>query len=243
MEPTKIRLFTIPNCVTLCNLLCGSAAAVMALVHHDLTAAFALVVAAAVFDFLDGFSARLLNSYSGIGVELDSLADMVSFGFAPAAILFTMYGQAASRWPWNETAVEWGGYALFLMTAFSALRLGKFNVDDTQHVEFQGLTTTANALFCSSLGWLAEQGTLRMGCETLLLVALVMSLLLVAPVRMFSFKFEHYGWRGNELRWCFAAAALVLLAVLRGAAIPLVILLYILVSTVRWIVCRKGVTR
>jgi len=241
MKPTEIRLFTIPNCVTLCNLLCGSAAAVMALVHHDLTTAFALVVAAAVFDFLDGFSARLLNSYSGIGVELDSLADMVSFGFAPAAIFFSMYAGAEPFWSWSETTVERAGYALFLMTAFSALRLGKFNVDETQHVEFCGLTTTANAMFCSSLGWLTERGALQMSCEAILLAAGVMSLLLVAPIRMFSFKFRSFGWRGNELRWCFAAVALALLAWLRGAAIPLVILLYILVSTVRWIGCRRGV--
>ncbi|WP_296000298.1 CDP-alcohol phosphatidyltransferase family protein [uncultured Alistipes sp.] len=237
----NIRLFTIPNCVTLCNLLCGSAAAVMALVHHNLPAAFALVIAAAVFDFLDGFSARLLKSYSGIGVELDSLADMVSFGFAPAAILFTLFGTSESRWEWSETARAAGAWVPFLITAFSALRLAKFNVDDSQHTEFQGLTTTANAMFCASLGWLSAEGEITLSAETIVLIAPVMSWLLVSPVRMFSFKFERFGWRGNELRYLFAVVALVLLGLLKGAAIPVIILLYIIVSTVRWIGGRKSV--
>lgn len=241
MKPTEIRLFTIPNCVTLCNLLCGSAAAVMALVYNDLSTAFALIVAAALFDFLDGFTARLLRSYSGIGVELDSLADMVSFGFAPAAIFFSIYSGAEPLWPWSETAVRWAGYAPFLITAFSALRLAKFNVDDTQHDEFSGLTTTANAMLCSSIGWLTERGSIELSCEAILLAALLLSLLLVSPIRMFSFKFLSFGWRHNELRWCFAAVAAAMLFTLRGVAIPLIILLYIVVSTVRWVVCCRGV--
>lgn len=236
----KIRLFTIPNCVTLCNLFCGSAAAVSALVYHNLTAAFILIIAAAVFDFLDGFSARLLKSYSGIGIELDSLADMVSFGFAPAAILFSLYDSAESCWAWSDGLRTAGAGVPFLITAFSALRLAKFNVDDTQHVEFQGLTTTANAMFCSSLGWLVATGRIPMCAEAILLTAVVASLLLVSPIRMFSFKFEHFGWRGNELRYLFAGAALVLLVWLKGAAIPVVILLYVALSTVRWLISRRA---
>ena len=231
----KIRLFTIPNCVTLCNLLCGSAAAVIALVQKDLTAAFALVIAAAVFDFLDGFTARMLHSYSGIGVELDSLADMVSFGFAPAAIFHTLYLGTVPHWEWSDALWSAGAWVPFLITAFSALRLAKFNVDDTQHVEFCGLTTTANAMFCASVGWLSERGTVELGSEVLLLLTVVMAWLLISPIRMFSFKFERFGLRGNELRYGFLLAAAVMLAVLRGAAIPLIILFYILLSTARWL--------
>jgi len=235
----KIRLFTIPNCVTLCNLLCGSAAAVTALVQKDLTTAFALVIAAAVFDFLDGFTARMLRSYSGIGVELDSLADMVSFGFAPAAIFYTLYGYSIPHWEWSPTLLRAGAWVPFLITAFSALRLAKFNVDDTQHVEFCGLTTTANAMFCASVGWLVERGSLELGTEALLLLTVVMAGLLVSPIRMFSFKFEHFGRRGNELRYAFLLAAAALLAVLRARAIPLIILLYVLLSTARWLLGRR----
>lgn len=237
--PMKIRLFTIPNCVTLCNLLCGSAAVVASLVHGNLTGAFLFVLLAAVFDFLDGFAARLLDAYSLLGVQLDSLADMVSFGLAPAAILFTLYGQAAPACEGFAAVAPQAGYLLFLMTAFSALRLAKFNVDDTQHVEFCGLTTTANALFCASTGWLAATGSLALSCEAILATAAVVSWLLISPIRMFSFKFDHFGWRGNELRYGFIAAAAGLLIALRGAAIPLVIILYVAVSTVRWIACRK----
>lgn len=235
---TKIKLFTIPNCVTLCNLLCGSAAAVMALVHHNLEAAFWLVVAAAVCDFLDGFTARLLKSYSGIGVELDSLADMVSFGFAPAAILYTLYGQAAPHWNWPAEVVTAGGYALFLLAGFSALRLAKFNVDDTQHEEFCGLPTPACALFFASSGWLVENGNLEPGCEALLATALLFSWLLISPIRMFSFKFKHFGWNGNELRYLFLVASIGLL-VWSLKSVPVIILLYVLISALRWVACRR----
>lgn len=106
----KIKLFTIPNILTLCNLLSGCAAAVFALCVNDLQWAFWCVVVAAVFDFLDGFVARLLKSHSAIGKELDSLADMVSFGFAPAAVLYTMYAMTGGSDVW--------GFAVFVVAGF-----------------------------------------------------------------------------------------------------------------------------
>lgn len=239
----QIKLFTIPNCITLCNLLCGAAATVMALGQHNLEVAFWLLVAAAVCDFLDGFTARLLNSYSGIGVELDSLADMVSFGLAPAAILFSLYQQAEPHWAEWSVVAEWGGYALFLVTAFSALRLAKFNVDEEQHTEFKGLPTPACALFCASLGWLVARGNLQLGQEMILLLDWALALLLIAPVRMFSFKFEGFGWRKNALRYLFALLTLALLIGLGVGAVPVVILLYILTSIARNLLtkgCRKS---
>ena len=127
----KIKLFTIPNILTLCNLLSGCAAAVFALCVNDLQWAFWCVVVAAGFDFLDGFVARLLKSHSAIGKELDSLADMVSFGFAPAAVLYTMYAMTGGSDVW--------GFAVFVVAAFSALRLAKFNLDENQTTQFIGL--------------------------------------------------------------------------------------------------------
>lgn len=232
----KIRLFTIPNLVTLCNLLCGSMAAVLALTGGDLTLVFWLVVAAAVCDFLDGMTARLLHSYSGIGVELDSLADMVSFGFAPAALLYRLYGMAESHWSWSEGWILFGGLSLFLLTAFSALRLAKFNVDEEQHTEFTGLPTPASALFCISLGWLVGKGYLYLSAEMICLVAWSLALLLISPIRMFSFKFTGLGWRGNELRYLFALVALALLLWLKIGALPLVILLYVAISAIRHLI-------
>ena len=135
----QIRLFTIPNILTLCNLLCGAFAAVSALLQNDLVSAFWFIVLGAVFDFLDGFVARLTKSYSAVGKELDSLADMVSFGVAPAAVLYGLFILNGGDPYW--------GFVVFILAACSALRLGKFNIDENQTKQFIGLPTPACALF------------------------------------------------------------------------------------------------
>ena len=152
----QIRLFTIPNFLTLGNLVCGTCAAIVLLTSGDFTTAFWLVVVAALFDFMDGFAARLLKSVSAIGVELDSLADMVSFGLVPSLAMWTLF-DAVPTLGWLPAGfVEVGRYLTLIIVAFSALRLAKFNVDDTQHTEFCGLPTPANGLFCLSLGMLGS---------------------------------------------------------------------------------------
>jgi hypothetical protein len=231
--PMKIRLFTIPNLLTLASLLCGSFAVVSALVYGDLALAFWLTIAAGVFDYSDGFVARLLKCPSAIGVQLDSLSDMVSFGFAPSAVLFVLWNNSlpadAEAW------LRYGGSALcFAVAAFSALRLAKFNIDETQHTEFCGLPTPANALFFISLGWIKVKTGFDLGYWLLLLIP-VMSWLLVSPVRMFAFKFQHFAWKGNGVRYVFIVSAALLLAVLGVRAVPVVIVLYIATSVVRWL--------
>ena len=201
----KIRLFTIPNLLTLASLLCGSFAVVSALVYGDLALAFWLTIAAGVFDYSDGFVARLLKCPSAIGVQLDSLSDMVSFGFAPSAVLFVLWNNSlpadAEAW------LRYGGSALcFAVAAFAALRLAKFNIDETQHTEFCGLPTPANALFFISLGWIKVKTGFDLGYWLLLLIP-VMSWLLVSPVRMFAFKFQHFAWKGNGVRYVFIVSA------------------------------------
>ena len=152
----KVRLFTIPNLLTLANLVCGSVGVVMALSGGRLTTAFCLMILAAVFDFFDGFVARLLGQSSPIGLQLDSLSDDISFGLLPASILYVLYGRMPSLWLGEGPAAEAAAYVVFVVAAFAALRLAKFNIDDTQRTEFCGLPSPAAALLCGSLGLLAE---------------------------------------------------------------------------------------
>lgn len=233
----NIKLFTIPNLLTLGNLMCGSCA-VLFLGTLRPTMAFWLVVMAAVFDFLDGFSARLLGKYSAIGIQLDSLADMVSFGLVPAAVLMRVYAYSSNtQWldmpEWIYTA---GYFAPLLITAFSALRLAKFNVDDSQHTEFCGLPTPANALFCTSLAAILSTGELVLAREAIALIAVAFAILLISPIRMFSLKFSKFGWKGNEIRYIFLALALCTVFVCREYSVPVIIILYIVTSIVRNIV-------
>lgn len=234
----KIKLFTIPNLLTLSSLLCGSFAVVSALVYGDLALAFWLTIAAGVFDYSDGFVARLLKCPSAVGVQLDSLSDMVSFGFAPSAVLFVLWNDFlpadAAAW------LRYGGSVLcFFVAAFSALRLAKFNIDETQHTEFCGLPTPANALFFISLGWMNVRTGFDLGYWMLLFVP-VMSWLLISPVRMFAFKFQSFAFKGNEIRYIFIALAVVLLIALGIPAVPIIILLYVVVSTVRWMLMLRN---
>ncbi|MBE6203781.1 MAG: phosphatidylserine synthase [Rikenellaceae bacterium] len=230
----KIRLFTIPNMLTLGNLVCGAAATVALLVHSDFELAFWLVVISALFDFLDGFAARLLHSSSAIGVELDSLADMVSFGLVPSVAMFTLYGLLPQLSAMSTDLASWLQYATFIIVAFSALRLAKFNVDTTQSTEFCGLPTPANGLFCLSLAMLAVSGNVALSKEVVLVISVAMAYLLISPIRMFALKFKGFGWHGNEIRYLFIALCAVLVVLLRFYSVPAIILLYIVISTIRW---------
>lgn len=224
----KVRYFTIPNLLTLSNLLCGSLAVVSAL-EGDLVRVFWLVMLSALCDFLDGFAARLLNQYSALGVQLDSLADMVSFGLVPSMVTFSIL-----------RTLEFGGecgawcYVAFIIVLFSALRLARFNIDEEQHEEFLGLPTPACSIFFVATGWMFDKGLLANTDAIWYAVdAVVMATLLITPVRMFSFKFKSFGWRGNELRFTFVILAAAAFALWQVKVVPAVIVAYVLVSMVR----------
>lgn len=233
----KIKLFTIPNCITLLNLLCGIGSIVSSLVYNDLQMAFLFVVASAVFDFCDGFAARLLKQYSAVGVQLDSLADMVSFGVAPAIAMSVLCGAMPSAFgltePWSEVLC----YVPLVIALLSALRLAKFNVDDTQREEFEGLPTPGSAILCLSLAALCERYSLTIEVEWLVLISVIVAALLVSPIRMFSFKFHEWGFgdKTNIVRYSFLIVSCLLINLLRLYAIPAIIVLYIVVSAIRWI--------
>ena len=234
VKKMKIRLFTIPNMLTLGNLVCGASATIALLSDADFKLAFWLVVASAVFDFFDGFVARLLKSSSAIGVQLDSLADMVSFGLVPSVAMFCWYSQATTTLQLPDCLVDYGVYLTLIIVAFSALRLAKFNIDDSQHTEFCGLPTPANGLFCLSLAMLAQMGDIVLPKEAILVISIIMACLLISPIRMFALKFKGFGWKGNELRYLFIAVSAIMIIAFTKFAVPAIILLYIVISTIRW---------
>jgi CDP-diacylglycerol---serine O-phosphatidyltransferase len=210
----------IPNFLTCCNLLCGCAGIVYVL-NGNLSLAAYFVWAACVFDFFDGFAARLLNVSSPIGKELDSLADMVSFGVLPAMVIYKMFGGAHAYLP----------YVAFSVAVFSALRLAIFNLDETQRDSFKGLPTPANALFITALPLLPGNiGIVVYDPWVLCVIAATSSFLLVSNIRLFALKFKNFSWKDNQVRFTFLLLAVLLLAVLKFAAIPAIILLYIILS-------------
>lgn len=235
MEADGISLFTIPNIITCFNLLCGCVGVVFAL-GGAVQAAMVCMLLAAVFDFLDGFAARLLKAYSTVGKQLDSLADMVSFGLLPAAMLYYVM---------QKTPVEaHGAYLLlmfspFLLTVFSALRLAKFNVDERQTTSFRGLPTPANALFFASATIIYADYSLEMW--VMLTLIPLFSFLLVCEIPMFSLKVKGYLLARYALQLVFLllSGAAVLLCLLY--AIPVfavfapIILLYILLNVAAWV--------
>lgn len=219
--------------LTLGNLLCGTVAAIVLLTQHNYELAFYLVVASAVCDFFDGFAARLLKQSSPLGVQLDSLADMVSFGVVPAVAMYCLYGDMPQICLMSESVANILGFLTLIIAAFSALRLAKFNIDDTQHTEFCGLPTPANGLFCLSIAMLAAAGEVAIAKEVVVAISVVMAFLLISNIRMFALKFKGFGWKGNELRYTFIAVCAILIAAFTKYAVPGIILLYIVISAIR----------
>ncbi len=229
----------IPNAITCCNLISGCIAVTCAL-WGNLEAALAWMVAGAVFDFFDGLSARVLGVSSSIGKELDSLADDVTFGVAPSAMIF--YELQVLPIPDYLSGVrDILPYTAFLMAAFSALRLAKFNLDERQTTSFIGLPTPANALFWGSLlvGLGPRIESLSWAVPLIIGLMLLSCWMLVSEIPMFALKFKHWGWRGNEVKYVFAATALFMLLAFSVAGIALVVAWYVLVSLFLMIYERK----
>ncbi|MDR1516687.1 MAG: CDP-alcohol phosphatidyltransferase family protein [Dysgonamonadaceae bacterium] len=223
----------IPNTLTLLNLVSGCIATIHAF-DNSFFYVVIWVLVAAVFDFLDGFAARILHVPSPIGKELDSLADVVSFGVAPAMAVFSLL--RSSHYPgFLPPAVEaYIPYLAFIIPAFSALRLAKFNLDERQTSSFIGLPTPANALFWISYCCFGMQGiALNSSFVGITLgFILVLSLLLVSEIPMFSLKIKTFGFKGNEKQALLIAIAIVFLSLWGVAGIAGVILVYIGISIV-----------
>ena len=235
----------IPNLITLLNLFSGCIAVVFA-VQNRLELAALFVFLGIFFDFFDGLAARALKVQSEIGLQLDSLADMVTSGVVPGIVMYQMFirsrGGFVHSWEGAEEMVWVGSEIIplafvgFLITLSSAYRLAKFNVDDDQKTSFKGLPTPANALFILSLPLITRyQENLLidnwlLNPWVLLGITLVSTYMLNAPVRLFALKFKTWGMKGNGMRYTFLLLSVVMIATMKFLAIPMIIIMYVLLS-------------
>ena len=220
----------IPNTITCCNLISGCVAIAYAF-SGNVELSFTWIIIGAVFDFFDGMSARLLNVSSPIGKELDSLADVVTFGVAPSTILFSelsVMSYPAILEPLRSILP----FMAYIMAAFSALRLAKFNLDERQALGFIGLPTPANALFWGSLiigagKWLEATPFMVF---FLLGGILISSWLMVSEIPMFALKFKEWGWKGNQVKYIFLLTCVPLLAIFGLTGLAIIIAWYVIIS-------------
>jgi CDP-diacylglycerol--serine O-phosphatidyltransferase len=250
MSRVSSIFFWIPNTITALNLVSGSLAVFFA-INGQLGWAAVFILAAAVFDFLDGFSARLLKAYSTIGKELDSLADMVSFGLAPAAMVFTMLQLTlfGKYQPIQYIEAHWSQWIVLftslVITVAGAFRLAKFNTDDRQSEQFLGMPIPANAIFFASLGLILELGTkptivpIILNKYVLLASVFICSFLMVSELPMFSMKFKNLHLKENAIRFLFLGTTVLMLIFLQIYALPLIIIWYVLLSAITYLAGAK----
>jgi len=242
----QIKRF-IPNFVTLLNLLCGSIAVMLA-INNQFVAAGLFVFLGVFFDFFDGLLARKLNVQSELGVQLDSLADMVTSGLVPGIIMFKLLSLASNSKVFGEVnewsdSMYWSGFKLpvlpligLCITLASAYRLAKFNIDEDQQTYFKGLPTPANTLLIISLPLIMEfqnndiMNQIILNKWFLIGLTILSCYLLNSNIKLFALKFSDWSFNNNAMRYIFIILSIVLLIVLHFAAIPLIILLYIILS-------------
>ena len=241
-----MKLLNLPNTLTCCNLISGCVATTVAILSpftRNMEMALLFIIIGALFDFCDGLSARLTHVSSPVGKELDSLADVVTFGVAPSAMVFSMLQETFNRYLSLHSYTDNMGAGMlsvipmlaFVMAAFSALRLAKFNLDTRQTTSFIGLPTPANALFWASIVVGFGSDIVGYGIKAIVVTLLMVAVscwLLISEIPMFALKFKHYKWKGNEVKYIFIVLALALIALLCEKAFAPVIALYVLMSVI-----------
>lgn len=217
---------------------------------NHLHPAVLLIFVAAFFDLLDGAVARALKVDGPLGKELDSLADVISFGLAPTAIAFSMMSESNFSEYTFELALgqSWLPLSAFAIVAGAAYRLAKFNIDTTQSKEFKGMPSPAAGLFWASLAlveFLSMEPLPFLSPMNVAILSVIIAVLMVSKIRMFSFKFSHFGWKGNELRYSFLLLIPVVIIFsgmvlnLYALTVPILLLLYATISTIRHFVIPK----
>ncbi|RZA00903.1 MAG: CDP-diacylglycerol--serine O-phosphatidyltransferase [Sphingobacteriaceae bacterium] len=223
----------VPNAITCANLFSGCVGIVFAFQGELIVAAYAVLLAA-IFDFFDGFASRVLQSFSGIGKELDSLADMVSFGVLPSVILYQLFLQA----PQIDKVSPYLNFIAFLIPVFSALRLAKFNTDTRQAEIFIGLPTPANGMLIGSFPLIMDQypnlHRYILNPYGLSLFALVMCGLLVAEVPLMSLKFKNKDFNKNIYRYLLLLFSAILILFFKFAAVPVIVFFYVTLSIIQF---------
>ena len=249
----------LPNCITLLNLLCGCLAIVTAfngsmvhLFHYNLPIAPIFIFIGGFFDYIDGTLAHILDAKSDLGEQLDSLADIVTFGVAPAMIVYQLLHEQAliANYPFIINNITYLSCIPFLIAIFSAVRLAKFNIDERQTISFLGLPTPANAFFWASIPLiftLINPATIPVGIVEnikhlvyfslrnpyeILILSIIMSLFLVVEIPLFSLKFKTLNWADNKIRYLFLITSVILILFFTVFALPIIIFLYVIFSIV-----------
>lgn len=228
----------IPNIITCLNVTSGAIAIVVATMYDNLFAASMLILLGMIFDFFDGLTARVLGVKSELGKELDSLADVCSFGVAPAILAYKLILENATP------SMEWLALSAVAIPALSAYRLAKFNLDTRQTVSFIGMPTPANALFWVGLvlgkQWAPEiYNAVFANSVVLAIFAVGFAIALISELPMFSLKLQGFGWSGNELLYIFLVAVLVLMPIVGAGTVMLIVPLYFIICLLGKIIVRK----
>jgi CDP-diacylglycerol--serine O-phosphatidyltransferase len=216
----------IPNFLTLCNLTCGCIGVVFSF-KGDLQTGSIMIWAGALFDFFDGFAARMLKKFSTIGKDLDSLADLITFCFLPGTIIYMMISR--------NSEIPILSYAGYLLAIFGALRLAKFNNDTRQSETFYGLPVPASAIFVSAFPFVSQIAFPNLvvfltSPYLLLAMAILLSVLMVSDLKLMSLKFKEFTFRSNGPRYALLALSILLIIVIKIMALPVIILLYVVLS-------------
>ncbi|MDH5366434.1 MAG: CDP-diacylglycerol--serine O-phosphatidyltransferase [Cyclobacteriaceae bacterium] len=217
----------IPNTLTSFNLICGIIGIIQAF-NGDIKIAVTLIWLAGLFDFLDGFAARLLKVSSEIGKQLDSLADMVTFGVLPSIVMYLLIRDYSSS--------EFLPFIAIIIAVFSALRLAKFNIDERQSSGFIGLPTPATALFVSSLPFILEKDFMLSYNAyidiVLAIISVILSILMVAELPLLALKFKNFSWIDNKSRFIFLTVSVLLMVTFQLVSVPIIIIAYVIISVI-----------
>ena len=229
-----MKIFSLANIITLLNLFFGCLTVLLIVENNlEIEYVFILTIICLILDFFDGLIARYYNMQSNIGIQLDSLADMISFGLVPGIIIYNLFIQAPSS-SVGSILSSVVPFFSFLVTIASAIRLAKFNISKSNSNFFKGLPTPANTILIYSIAIIMSENNrfadLFLNYSSLILLVLVSSFLLVCNLKLLSFKFKKFGWKGNRRRICILFTSAILLYLLGFYSVPLILTMYIVLS-------------